>query len=95
MMRGMGPGGPSAKEMEAYHASRKSKREPLVMPEDMDDQPPMAQIEEAKRRRDMGKSYDAATKKASGGMTKAYAKGGSVTRADGCVTKGHTKGRMV
>ena len=25
---------------------------------------------------------------------KAYAKGG-VTRADGCITKGHTKGRMV
>jgi hypothetical protein len=23
------------------------------------------------------------------------AKGGSVTRADGCVTKGHTKGTMV
>jgi hypothetical protein len=29
-----------------------------------------------------------------GGMTKGYATGG-VTRADGCVTKGHTKGRMV
>jgi hypothetical protein len=26
---------------------------------------------------------------------KGYAKGGSVTRADGCVTKGHTKGKMV
>ena len=26
---------------------------------------------------------------------KKYAKGGSVTRADGCVTKGHTKGKMV
>jgi len=25
---------------------------------------------------------------------KAYAKGGSVTRADGCVSKGHTRGRM-
>lgn len=33
-------------------------------------------------------------KKAKGGMTKAYAKGG-VTRADGCITKGRTKGRMV
>ena len=33
-------------------------------------------------------------KKAKGGMTKKYAKGG-VTRADGCCTKGHTKGRMV
>ncbi len=27
-------------------------------------------------------------------MHKGYAKGG-VTRADGCITKGHTKGRMV
>jgi hypothetical protein len=26
---------------------------------------------------------------------KGYAKGGSVTRADGCVTKGHTKGKTV
>jgi hypothetical protein len=26
---------------------------------------------------------------------KKYAKGGSVTRADGCITKGHTKGAMV
>jgi hypothetical protein len=34
------------------------------------------------------------TKKAKGGITKGYAKGG-VTRADGCAVKGHTKGRMV
>ena len=33
-------------------------------------------------------------KKAMGGMTKKFAKGG-VTRADGCVSKGHTKGRIV
>jgi hypothetical protein len=26
---------------------------------------------------------------------KGYKKGGSVTRADGCITKGHTKGTMV
>lgn len=26
---------------------------------------------------------------------KAYKKGGSVTRADGCVTKGHTKGKQI
>lgn len=35
-----------------------------------------------------------AVKKAKGGMIKKYAKGG-VTRADGCITKGRTKGRMV
>ena len=31
----------------------------------------------------------------SGGMTKGYAKGGRVTRGDGCCMKGHTKGKMV
>jgi len=72
------------------------RRAPLVMPEDMDDQPPMAQIEEAKRRRDMGAAYDKATKKyAKGGMTKGYASGGSASsRADGCATKGKTRGMM-
>jgi len=30
-----------------------------------------------------------------GGKVKSYAKGGSVTRADGCISKGHTKGRMI
>ena len=34
-------------------------------------------------------------KKAKGGMVKKYANGGVVTRADGCITKGPTKGRMV
>jgi hypothetical protein len=29
------------------------------------------------------------------GKPKAYAKGGGVTRADGCVTKGHTKGAII
>ena len=29
-----------------------------------------------------------------GGKVKGYAKGG-VTRADGCITKGHTKGRVI
>ena len=36
----------------------------------------------------------APVKKAMGGMTKKYAKGG-VTRADGCITKGKTRGKMV
>jgi hypothetical protein len=72
-----------------------AKRAPLVMPEDMEDQPPLEQIREAKRRKGMQEAYDETTvRKATGGMTKGYAKGG-VTRADGCVSKGHTKGRMV
>jgi hypothetical protein len=41
-----------------------------------------------------GKKPQDMEKKAKGGSVKKYAKGG-VTRADGCVTKGHTKGRMV
>ena len=41
-----------------------------------------------------GKSKEDMQKKAKGGSVKKYAKGG-VTRADGCVTKGHTKGKMV
>jgi hypothetical protein len=35
-----------------------------------------------------------AHEKAMHGKTKGYAKGG-VTRADGCITKGHTKGKMI
>ena len=66
------------------------RRAPLVMPEDMDDQPPMAQIEEAKRRRDMEAAYERAR------GAKKFAKGGSASsRADGCATKGKTKGRFV
>jgi hypothetical protein len=41
------------------------------------------------------KAYDAADKTPSAPKTVKKAKGGSVTRADGCVTKGHTKGKMV
>jgi hypothetical protein len=64
------------------------RRAPLVMPEDMDDQPPMAQIEEAKRRRDMEAAYERSR------GAKKFAKGG-VTRGDGCVSKGHTKGKQI
>ncbi len=70
----------------AASAPMPRRRAPLVMPEDMEDQPPMAQIEEAKRRRDMGEAYDKATKK--------YAKGGSV-RGGGCEQRGKTKGKGV
>jgi hypothetical protein len=40
------------------------------------------------------KAYNAASKTPPA-PTVRKAKGGSVTRADGCVTKGHTKGSMV
>lgn len=70
-----------------------AKREPLVIPDDMEDQPVMEKIREAKRRRGMQEAYDETTvRKAKGGMC--YGKGG-VTRADGCAQRGKTKGRMV
>ena len=40
------------------------------------------------------KAYDAADKTPPAPAVK-KAKGGSVTRADGCITKAHTKGMMV
>ena len=36
-----------------------------------------------------------AKKKQEPNKTKAFAKGGSVTRADGCISKAHTKGKIV
>ena len=70
-----------------------AKRAPLVMPEDMEDQPPLEQIREAKRRKGMQEAYDETTvKKAKGGMTKGYAKGGSI---DGCAQRGKTKGKVI
>lgn len=68
-----------------------AKREPLKMPEGMDDQPPSKQIEEAKRQRDMERAYNESTvKKAKGGAC--YAKGGKI---DGCAQRGKTRGRVV
>lgn len=59
-------------------------------------------MRDADERRKMGQRYDEimpspepGESKAKGGSIKSYAKGGSVTRADGCAQRGHTKGRMV
>lgn len=41
------------------------------------------------------KAYNAASSTPPAPKVVKKAKGGSVTRADGCVTKGHTKGKMV
>jgi hypothetical protein len=41
------------------------------------------------------KAYNAASKTPPAPTTVRKAKGGSVTRGDGCATKGHTKGTMV
>lgn len=56
----------------------------------------MQEAADAKMREKAEKAYNAAssTPPAPKGTVK-KAKGGSVTRADGCATKGHTKGKMV
>jgi len=48
------------------------------------------QAEDKRQQSAMQQAYDKAVKD-----KYKYAKGGGVTRADGCVTKGHTRGRMV
>lgn len=55
----------------------------------------MQEAKDAKDRAKAEKAYNAAssTPPAPGPVRKA--KGGSVTRADGCITKAHTKGKMV
>lgn len=54
----------------------------------------MQEAEDAKMRAKAEKAYNAASSTPPSTTVK-KAKGGSVTRADGCVTKGHTKGRMI
>lgn len=51
--------------------------------------------EDEKMRKKAEKAYNAASTTAPAPKVVKKAKGGSVTRADGCVTKGHTKGKMV
>ena len=53
-----------------------------------------AQEERLARAKTLQKEAEAGRPMKKGGKVKGYAKGG-VTRADGCITKGHTKGRMI
>lgn len=55
----------------------------------------MQEAEDAKMREKTEKAYNAASKTPPAPAVVKKAKGGSVTRADGCITKGHTKGKMV
>ncbi len=55
----------------------------------------MQEAEDAKMREKAEKAYNAASKTPPAPAVVKKAKGGSVTRADGCITKGHTKGKMV
>jgi hypothetical protein len=56
----------------------------------------MQEAADAKMREKTEKAYNAASRTPPRQMpAKKMAKGGGVTRADGCVTKGHTKGTMV
>lgn len=80
MMRSTGRGGATAKEMAAYHASRKVKT-----PAGEDGGVYTAEMGEPPQDIDMGSAPKPKAKR--------FANGG-VTRADGCVRKGHTKGKM-
>jgi hypothetical protein len=59
------------------------------------------EAQDEKARKKMGEAYDRAMPdpygegKAKGGKVKGYAGGGTVTRGDGCVSKGHTVGKVV
>ncbi len=56
----------------------------------------MQEAEDAKMRKKAEKAYNAASSTPPAPKDEVKkAKGGSVTRADGCVTKGRTKGKMV
>lgn len=55
----------------------------------------MQEAEDAKMREKAEKAYNAASSTPPNPKVVKKAKGGSVTRADGCVTKGHTRGKMV
>lgn len=55
----------------------------------------MQEAEDAKMREKAEKAYNAASKTPPAPAVVKKAKGGSVTRADGCVMKGHTRGKMV
>jgi hypothetical protein len=62
----------------------------------------MQEAEDEKMRKKAGKRYDELSSVAPSAPPRdavrgqrGYKKGGGVTRADGCVSKGHTKGKMV
>ena len=85
--RSAGRGGPTVEELRDYEeegitTERKIKRGDYG-------KPGMAPMEPAPK-----PPSKPPAKKAMGGKVKAYRNGG-VTRADGCVSKGRTKGRMV
>jgi hypothetical protein len=84
MMRSTGRGGPTAEEMRRYHENRgPAARAAMADKADQD------MLER------MGREYDRRMPSPEPGepRPKRFAKGG-VTRADGCVKKGHTKGKM-
>jgi hypothetical protein len=88
MMRSKGIGGATAEEMSAYHAKKRpADTPPAGVKADLD-------AMKQEKANEAGMKAHEGRKLAKGGKVKGYAKGG-VTRADGCVSKGHTKGKMV
>jgi hypothetical protein len=54
-----------------------------------------SQRDKRKRKEERAGASEADDGMRKGGKVKKMAKGGKVTRGDGCVKKGHTKGRMI
>jgi hypothetical protein len=88
MMRSKGIGGATAEEMSAYHAKKRpADKPPAGVRADLD-------AMKQEKANEAGMKAHEGRKLAKGGKAKGYA-GGGVTRADGCVSKGHTVGKVM
>jgi len=88
MMRSKGIGGATAEEMSAYHAKKRpADKPPAGVRADLD-------AMKQEKANEAGMKAHEGRKLAKGGKAKGYS-GGGVTRADGCVSKGHTVGKVV
>lgn len=87
-MRSKGIGGATAEEMSAYHAKKRpADKPPAGVRADLD-------AMKQEKANEAGMKAHEGRKLAKGGKAKGYA-GGGVTRADGCVSKGHTVGKVM
>ena len=85
---------------ESMVEKKMGKTPPMPLPEPGAPRPGIGKsLEDMNMDVDTDRGYEYATKKKAGGVIKKMAKGGSVSsaskRADGCATKGKTKGRML
>lgn len=86
----------TAEEKKKRLQEEAKKRAQPAVPQSVKDK----QAEMDKKMREAAERFKASSESDSpgykrGGKVKKYAKGGSVTRGDGCVSKGHTRGRKI